>query len=309
MSIARAFTKRTKRPEISLPTTAAPGRTVSVRRPDGKFERAQISAPVQLISTTNILALEAPDIHPKKTSPTSAPWTPQLVNSSSASSITSSDSDAGCRSVSGSSTASRETATDASSVESSPSPLEPNHLSCYFKSATNVNVTEKSRSNSTSTVVSEGHEETAGEPALTSTPAPAVPMRALTHTKKNHQALARKRSQRLSPQADLLQIGATAIFRSSIDIFSSNKPTNAPVASVVDNANPFSAELEQVKELAEEFAPKGDRGEPIILDDEEQFLFTHGLSKFRAEDYAAEIQGLFGGVFDEPVRPAGEGWF
>ncbi|KAI9837378.1 MAG: hypothetical protein M1838_004844, partial [Thelocarpon superellum] len=62
MALARAFTsRRTKRPEISLPT---PHRSLSTRdfagAPTG---RPKISAPTELLSTTNMLSFNAPDIH------------------------------------------------------------------------------------------------------------------------------------------------------------------------------------------------------------------------------------------------------
>ncbi|KAI9740979.1 MAG: hypothetical protein M1834_002690 [Cirrosporium novae-zelandiae] len=62
MSLARAFTKRGKRPEISLPATT-PARATSIRNKHGPIKRAQISGPLELKSTTNVLVFSHPDIH------------------------------------------------------------------------------------------------------------------------------------------------------------------------------------------------------------------------------------------------------
>lgn len=68
--------------------------------------------------------------------------------------------------------------------------------------------------------------------------------------------------------------------------------------------HPFGAELAQVNELVEVFGAK----DVTIWDEEEQFLTEHGLQKFGAEDYVMEIQGLFGGVFDDCAFPMSAGW-
>jgi len=75
-------------------------------------------------------------------------------------------------------------------------------------------------------------------------------------------------------------------------------------SSKVESNHPFGAELEKVNELAEEFSVK----DPVVLDEEEEFLIVHGLRRFGAEEYVFEIQGLFGGVFEDSVVPMGEGW-
>ena len=68
--------------------------------------------------------------------------------------------------------------------------------------------------------------------------------------------------------------------------------------------HPFGAELAQVNELAEEFAVK----DAPEWDEEERFLVENGLQKFSAADYALEIEGLFGGVFDDKPFPMGSDW-
>jgi hypothetical protein len=71
-----------------------------------------------------------------------------------------------------------------------------------------------------------------------------------------------------------------------------------------DAHHPFSAELDQVNELAEEIGARN----VMILDEEEQWLMTHGLLKYGVEEYVEEIQGLFGGSFGNPFSPFNAGW-
>jgi hypothetical protein len=124
MSIARAFTTRRNKPDMEVSTPVHIGRAASHRngRP---VIRAQISSPVVLVSTSNILLNNAQ--HIAGTAPI------EIRSVSGASSVASSsgdDSDASTGSIH-----SRETVTDASSVDESPlrTEPEPNHLSCYFK--------------------------------------------------------------------------------------------------------------------------------------------------------------------------------
>ena len=250
MDLARAFTKRNRRPEISMPS---PVRTSSTRKHDGPIQRSAISAPLELLSTTNVLAFNAPNIY-----------------GSSASSV-SDDSDSSftfCHS-------SRGTTPDTSSIGSVPSPVEPNHLSTYFQAPVRNSSSAGSHRFSSNSEI------------------PTVPSRALSHTKKSHEAVARQRSLSRSippPTA----IHATANARDTIDMFS-NK---------VDANHPFGAELEQVNELAEEIGARN----VMILDEEEQYLMSQGLFKFGVEEYMDEIQGLFGGSFGNPFSPLGAGW-
>jgi len=87
----------------------------------------------------------------------------------------------------------------------------------------------------------------------------------------------------------------SSIARSSINMFYSN-------IEIVDQ-HPFSNELAQVSELAEEY---GISKETLaVVDEEEQELISRGLFKFRAEDYMSEIQSLFVTAFGNspPTTP------
>ena len=202
-------------------------------RKAGSIKRSAISSPLELISTTNVLAFNAPNIY----------GSPDESDSSLTFSMSS-----------------RDTTPETSSIESAPSPVEPNHLSSYFQSARQ----SKDSSDSDS---------------------PIIPTRALSHTKKSHQASARKRSasKTIQPPNAIHDIAAP---HCSFDMFS-GKP---------EADHPFGAELTKVNELAEEIGAK----DVLVLDEEEQYLIERGLCKFGAEDYVGEIQGLFGGSCNNP---------
>ncbi|KAJ5819897.1 hypothetical protein N7474_005488 [Penicillium riverlandense] len=228
-NITRAFTKRTKRPEVSAPMPyRADGH---VRFNSGTIKRGNISGPVQLLSTTNMLAYNAPDLN--------------SAGSSSSSSLRS-DSDAA---LSPHSYSSSITTPDMSPCETSPVEANPS----YFpkRSAT---VTSHPRSSTSSSSTTE---------------APVIPKRALSHTKRSHQDLAHKRSiSRMSPPPPL---------------------------------HPFGKELEQVNEVAEEF------GNFRVVDEEELVLHRKGLKKFSVDDYLSEVEELYGSIFDDQLGPISTG--
>ena len=287
MSIARALTKRYKvnlhlgqnhSQNDEAPQTSIE-RTMSIKKFDKPIDRSKISLPLELISTTNVLAYDAPDIHPMNpTSPLSA--------SSTSSRKSWEGSESGASVATG-------ITTPHMSREPSPTATEANHMGNYFHQSFNkpsVPIVTPP------TPLSATFKETEIAPTG---PTPAVPSRALSHTKKTHQALARKRSQtRLSngengipaiPQSPVL----TA--RSSAEIFSSNPE---PVE------HPFEAELAQIGEVAEEFGVQ----DITIWSEEEQFLIDQGFGRFAAEDYMNEIEPLFGKAFYDEPTPTSPTW-
>ncbi|KAL8692018.1 MAG: hypothetical protein Q9218_002872 [Villophora microphyllina] len=255
MELARNFTRRHKRPDAAL---LSPARATSIRKQDGRVDHSLISSPIELISTTNVLALNnALDLHNS------------IMNSPfSSASSTADDSDVSLTF----SASSRSTSPDASSIESAPSPVEPNHLTGYF--------------------------EKPGRPfseQSTEVTIPAVPSRAKSHTKKSHQAAARERSNSRNAQPPVAIHSPVLPARSSIDMFSSNPEPD----------HPFGAELAQVEELAEEIVAH----EAIVLDEEEQYMIDNGLCKFTVDDYMDEIQGYFGtGAQSNPFNPFISSW-
>ncbi|KAI1834071.1 hypothetical protein DTO006G1_7678 [Penicillium roqueforti] len=165
-TLTRAFTRRNKRPEVSAPM---PYRGEgNLRLNSASIKRSNISGPVQLLSTTNMLAHNAPDISPGYS-----------AGSSSASSL-------GSRDDSDNAFSPQSYASSVSSPDVSPhgsSPIDANPLASYFPKHT-ASVTSHPRSSTSSS----------------NTDAPMVPKRALSHTKRSHQELAHKRSvSRMSP--------------------------------------------------------------------------------------------------------------
>ncbi|KAL8718215.1 MAG: hypothetical protein Q9225_004623 [Loekoesia sp. 1 TL-2023] len=252
MELARNFTRRNKRPD---PAILSPGRATSIRKHDGHVDHSVISAPIELLSTTNVLALNAPDLH---TSFANSPF--------SSASSSADDSDVSLTF----SASSRSTSPETSSVESSPSPVEPNHLTSYFESPGRPLSDESN------------------EICI-----PAIPSRAKSHTKITHQAAARRRSNSKTAQPPVAIHTPIMPARSSVDMFSGNPEPD----------HPFGAELAQVNELAEEISAN----EATAMDEEEQYLIDNGLCKFTVDDYLSEIQGYFGAC-DSPYSPFNAAW-
>lgn len=252
-TISRAFTKRNKRPDISTPM---PFHSGLVKYARGTISRGKISGPVELLSATNPLVYNAPDLA----------LASGVSSSSSASSLRSSDdSDATPFSPITPVSAEPEVA------------MQPNHLSGYFpKRSATIASTPRSSTSSTGVDV------------------PSVPKRALSHTKKSHQDLARKRSvSRMSPPPSSMATTTTA---------TRQEKSFAPVPEYAEH--PFSRELDKVNEVAEDF------GALKLLEEEEQILINKGLKKFSLDDYLCEIEELYGGVFDDNVGPlATHAWF
>lgn len=79
---------------------------------------------------------------------------------------------------------------------------------------------------------------------------------------------------------------------------------SADIEEIHATVHPFSKELAQVKELAEELGLS-----ESVVDEEEKILRRKGLRKFDAVDYMAEIQGLCGGgIFEDVLLPMGNAW-
>lgn len=246
-TISRAFTtKRNKRPDVSAPM---PYREGQVKFSSGTIKRGKISGPVQLLSTTNMLAYNAPDLPSASSSSTSSLQSP----------------DESERSFSQRSFHSPTTSPD-------DSPVDAYQSLSYFpqRSAT---ITSQPRSSASSA----------------SADAPVIPKRALSHTKRSHQELARQRSQkRMSPPA-LHSVRSSPAINASSDL-------------VKPEPHPFGKELAQVNEVVEEFG-----GFPL-LEEEEMILSQKGLMKFSADEYLMEIEDLYGSIFDDHLGPVNTAW-
>jgi hypothetical protein len=255
MSLARAFTKRHKR-SVDQNT---PQRGLSVKYAPGTINRSLISLPTELISTTNVQALTAPDI--------------RSASGSSADSLNfGMDSDFSTIDRSFLTNAGSDTSSIESNGPATPSTPSTDDHKSFFHVKQSADVV----------------------PAMASPPAlniPAIPQRALSHSKKAHVELSRKRSiQRMSPPPTSL---TKPTMRTSVDFFGKS----------TDPDHPFGKELAQVNEIAEEF------GATVrLLDEEEQDLMSMGLCKFGVEDYLDEIAGLYGGIYEDKLGSLAKPW-
>ncbi|OBT66616.1 hypothetical protein VE03_03944 [Pseudogymnoascus sp. 23342-1-I1] len=254
MALSRAFTTRKGSKSANPPPP--PTRSLTTKHSFSATGgiRPKISGPMELLSTTNMLSYNAPDLHPISTSPISSGDESEVPSMSHSTSTTPDSSVRG----SGSS----------SSTPISPSP---NHLSSYFDNANNK-----------APIVT----------AITSDAAPSIPQRAMSHTKKSHEILSRQRSTRQSHTSNPSTTSTSTSTRkpsishprTSIDFFSPSAP------AFDTTANPFTNELAQVRELAEEYSGGAARR---AISEEEEDLYARGLYKFSAAEYMAEIEPLY----------------
>lgn len=270
MSLLRALTTRRKQPEMQISTPMFIGRAASQR--GGKpVLRAQISSPVALVSTSNVLLNNAHTI--AGTSPI------EMNSGSSASSINSSSADDSDGSTANGST---HTDTDASSIDIE-SPVSPNHLSCYFQPAIDSQCNTLNRSASSS-----------ARPSLES---PRIPQRQASHSKKAHEHIHRKNSVRrmLSP-LPAARDAIRDVAHSSMEIFT---PTMGAFVEA-PRESPFGNELAQLDAVAEEF---GHVVRDAETDADMTLMQSRGLAHFAASDYLSEIQSLIYDTFGESSSP------
>ncbi|KAL6811081.1 hypothetical protein GGI42DRAFT_207737 [Trichoderma sp. SZMC 28013] len=321
MSLSRAFTTRKLKLGSDSGEGKGPHRSHTLRH--------KISAPVQLVHTTNMLSYNAPDLPkggPAIPAVPAVPVVPAIptapARTNSAKSLDDSDSFATNEST-------PPTSPDIATGERTPSP-KPNHLSGYFK-------------NSTKTAAPVEPE-----------PAPMIPQRSPTHTKKNSvDAVARSRSiSRISRDSELSAASRSlqafsrtpsvstrsSAHSSSISNRSLKQPASpaaptapmafaapralktptAPTAQaaptplpvqppisaqhhVSKDSNPFGPELGQLTELAEEFSSAT---QMQLADEDLEYIRSKGLVRLRPDDYLSMIQGLSSIFFSEPSHPA-----
>ncbi|MCJ1306554.1 hypothetical protein MMC25_000197 [Agyrium rufum] len=305
MSLARAITKRYRKNDAPNPSSNL-GRTGTVKKYDGFIDRAQISLPIELLSTTNVHLQSAQDLplplHDQDKMMHSnlhlLPIASTTRSSSGSTTASSNKSDSDGDRSPGYHSSSSVSTPDTMSIASSPISPATNHLSTYFQMPSTP-------------------EAGNGETNI-----PAVPSRSPSHTKKSHQAMARKRSasQIRSPATPSVAYSMTgpslapphspeSDLRDSVAIFSLSTPHDIALPSAVKeealtSMHPFGAELAQVNELAEDFA-----SQIAIWDEEEKYLTAHGLHKFGVEEYVMEIEGLYGGFLDfDKSYPAEVAW-
>lgn len=267
MSLVRAFTTR---------RAARSNKSDLDRAASQRIQRPKISGPIELISTTNTLAHEAPDIF--GTSPIT--YKGVLATSTSSNSLSSFEySDASSLSH-----RSGGTFTDASSFDESPSSPEPNHLSCYFKPSV---YDEPPQQHSRQTSVNSFRRPSTSD-------APNVPQRAPSHSKHAHQLSHKRSVSRMTPPSFPQD---AHVVRDSNDFFRASGPSSP---------HPFGKELEQLNEVAEEF---GTTVRDVEADADRVFMDAHDLGYYSATDYMAEIEDMLNTIFEEESKPYEEaGW-
>ncbi|KYK59997.1 hypothetical protein DCS_01131 [Drechmeria coniospora] len=292
-SLSRAFTTRRFRlSNESADGTKSPRRSASTTA-KSSIPRHKISAPVELIHTTNMLSYNAPDL-------------PRASRSNSTDTV-SSQSDEDAAYIFGTSTAA---STPPTSPEPSPreralSPPQPNHLTTYFKTS------EKA------------------VPRMQAPP-PAIPARSASHTKKSSiESVTRSRSlsragrnseHSLPARSISSRPPSTATRSSSASRTSASRsqkqtvvlpplPAMAPAVlasapattqqqPTAGDADAFDLELAKVTKLTVD-----NGGARLnIIDEEEQYLVSRGLVKVSADDYLGDILGLTQSFFPDLNR-------
>lgn len=96
----------------------------------------------------------------------------------------------------------------------------------------------------------------------------------------------------------------------SVPDFRSSKEAKRPSAdmftrSSVEPNHPFGKELDQLMEVAEEF---NGAVRNIELNEDYNFMQSHGLGYFNVNDYMLEISGLYCSRFEEQVAIVEPAW-
>lgn len=316
MSLSRAFTTRRVRASTELAESKMPQRSITHKGSTPHSLRNKISGPVELVHTTNMLSYNAPDI-------------PRSGRSNSTSK---SDTDSDSHSASDSTPP---TSPDASVTDEYPSP-QPNHLSTYFiapgkplsrdltpepvpaiprrspshtkKNSYDAIARQRSISQQRSMsqmsrdsdrTVSTKHSLTFSRSSSTSTRASSA-----SHSSAQQAAI------KTAPPPPMPVVSPLA----SPQLLQTKNPPPPPRS--VPEPHPFGAELAQVTELAEEFSASS-KGGPYIMDEDDQYLHSHGLMKLNFDDYMNDVQELFDVFYQQPPKraprvhvpiPAGPAW-
>jgi hypothetical protein len=266
MSLARAFTTR---------------RVKNLQAAEGD------SFP-QRSNTIAMLAYNAPDLYPK-----------------SASTASSARSDDGMSDGAGTAASSPPTSPDVP-PQRSMSP-EANHLSCYF-TAPGQPLPAKAPAHGLKP-----------SPSFSRQQPPVIPQRSPSHTKKASSKASFSYSRRSSASTNTSassHMSSSGPYQQPYAKLSSTqgapysplaaKQTPPPVQyhqHRIDHSvsHPFGQELAQVREIAEDY---GVNEKLHTVDEESHYLAAHGLLKFTAEEYIADIQGLLADLSTDSSAPS-----
>ncbi|PHH60061.1 hypothetical protein CDD81_2147 [Ophiocordyceps australis] len=282
MSLSRAFTTRRFRSNHhdSVDDGNVPHRSNSSKRP---VLRHKISAPVQLVHTTNMLSYNAPDL-------------PRSHRSNSGA-TKSSDDESDIMSATAESTP--PTSPDVPSRQRSSSP-EPNHLTMYFKNPARTLVATETPPPAIPKR-SPSHTKKNSFDAIARS-------RSVSRTSRDSDgSISNKTSPTFSRSPSLSTRASSASQVSALQPQSQKQaaqvpdslPATPPALSqqrMTKETHPFGQELAQVTELAEEYNA-GAHMAPI--DEETRYLESQGLVKVSAADYLSVVQSLTTVFFSE----------
>lgn len=286
-AISRAFTTRRVKQSVDIAAANNKATKDTVQRSKTTKApvsmRSQISAPVELIHTTNMLSYNAPDIS---------------RSTSAAQSVKSSDDEPDSPQTAASSPP---TSPDIGPREDNKSSPAPNHLSCYFVAPTPAK--DAAATTEPAPAIpkrSPSHTKQASYDAIARQRSLSV------MSKQSDRTVSTKNSMTFS-RASSTSTSASSVAHESM------APTPKPPVPAVpplayqqyqtapsrQEAHPFGRELAQVSEIAEDYGIKH-----TVIDAEEQALRAQGLFKHRPESYAAAIQDLLAEFLSEvPSRP------
>ncbi|KJZ76691.1 hypothetical protein HIM_04027 [Hirsutella minnesotensis 3608] len=252
--------------------------------------RLKISAPIQLIHTTNMLSYNAPDL-------------PRATRSNSLSARSDDDSD------SHTTVSTPPTSPDVAKNEP-PSP-EPNHLTSYFKQPSKT-MTVSEEAPPVIPKRSPSHTKKNSFEALARSRSVSRLSRdsdmSCSRT-VNSFSRSPSTSTRASSVSHTSSLSSKQVVPSTPAYSPSPSPVPAPATQSRQSSesHPFGQELASVNELAEEFI-SGSR--LATIDEEQQYLDSRGLVKLSADDYKGAIQSISYTFFPELNRsmPMGAMW-
>lgn len=300
MSLARNFTTRRAKPSTDLGDGMKRSNTLHKAASQTPL-RHKISAPVELVHTTNMLSYNAPDL----------PRWPKRSDSVSNRPRTNSDA-SGSASVSGTSTPPTSPETEAHE----PGFTQKNHLSSYFMVPPNPNAvnpapaipkrspshTKKTsidalaRKQSVTRMSKESERSDSSKPSLSFSRSSSVSTRTSSTSHSSGAHFSKLQVPPVPPPAPPLDLPIqhpTSHPATRLDLPIQHPPPKP-------TSHPFGHELAQVTELAEEFSAKGRLD---IIYEDEQYLMARGLAKMSADDYLNEIHSVMSQFFPETTSP------
>ena len=292
MSLSRAFTTKRGKGSTDLgDSTKLPHRSNTLHKATSHQPlRHKISAPVQLVHTTNMLSYNAPDIIPQRPSRSNSEVTGVEDESDS---LRTADS-------------TPPTSPD-SQLHEHCSP-QPNHLSTYFMAppapATSYRLADApaipkrapshTKKNSFDALARNRSMSRMSKDSEQSNPGLTFSRSSSTSTKASSASHVSALYTVKQAPPPVPQPVARAIPNAAPMPYS--QPTPAPAKS---DASPFGQELAQVTELVEEF---GAKGRLDVVYEDEKYLQSRGLAQMSADDYLNEIHALMETFWPEASR-------